>query len=464
MDWLGQLAGLSSCCLGLGEEIRVAEDCSGVGPCGFVMKELGAKLGVRSRMVWSCDSDSTCRTVVERHSSCQHFFNDINMRVFDKHSMMARDIWGNMVCIDRYKQSLDLYTAGPSCRPFSTKGAQSGWANPESKSLFQVLRTIQVLQPRVSILENVPGLLSKKWRPGLEKLLSAVSSHDWQCYTVNSKDFGLPHHRGRVYIVLLRKQDFADTGRCFDAVRAFLQKARASFGPSPHIIPFLEKKGLPVRANVLQRAPAASCSCGVRTLCSEHLCRCRRCQHGRKPGLLCKWRTASVCARARPSHRRASKCLLKTWRRILQNRNLKTSPTFFTLCRARRLDADKLVKSPRVRVLLDTLAQTKNLLSPEVVVDVSQSISRSCMRGDGLVPALGCTSSQMFLPSKAAYLTAEQCLAVQGIFTSEWNFEGISEEKQFQMAGNAMSLPVIATFLVAALELISLSLHKSGAQ
>lgn len=453
LDWLDSLVGLSGC-LERGRKIRVAEDCAGVGPCGFIMKELEAKHGIASTMLWSCDTDATCRSMIERHSVCQHLLADVNLRVFGKHSMVSKDVAGKVVSFDRYKDPLDIYTAGVSCRPFSSKGGQTGWKHPEAKTLFQAIKTIQVLRPRIALLENVCGIVGKRWLPGLQKLLAAVSSHTYQCFKVNSMDFGLPQHRGRIYLLLLDKSCFPDLSQCFGHVAAFLEKARLLFGPPPAITSFLENQGLPIKANTTPVKTANRCSCSVRTKCPLHPCRCKRCSYGQQPGLSCKWRVATRNMRQSPRHRRACREFLGKWQQLLKQKCLKKPPGFFELSRAKGLNADGLIKSPRVRLMLETLSGKMHLLGDACVIDTSQSISRATFREDGVAPAVTC-SSNLLVPCKAAYLTGRQCLAIQGINPMTWNVEGIPEEKLLKLAGNGMSLTVLASFLIAGLELLS---------
>lgn len=98
----------------------------------------------------------------------------------------------------------DLLAAGFPCQPFSMAGHQKGFEDSRGSMFFQLVRIIRDKQPKAFLLENVKHLQSHDKGETLKTILSILREE--LGYTVyykilNSKDFGLPQNRERIYIV-----------------------------------------------------------------------------------------------------------------------------------------------------------------------------------------------------------------------------------------------------------------------
>ena len=58
--------------------------------------------------------------------------------------------------------SVDILTSGFPCQPFSIAGKGGGTSDPRGLVVLHALQYVQKNLPRISILENVNGLLSTK--------------------------------------------------------------------------------------------------------------------------------------------------------------------------------------------------------------------------------------------------------------------------------------------------------------
>lgn len=112
---------------------------------------------------------------------------------------------------------VDFITYGFPCQDISLAGKQKGLFNEDgtqtrSGLFFDALRIIEATQPKVAIAENVKNLTSKKFAEQfkivLDSLEQAGYNNRWKI--LNSKDFGIPQNRERVFIVSIRKD--CDTG------------------------------------------------------------------------------------------------------------------------------------------------------------------------------------------------------------------------------------------------------------
>lgn len=98
----------------------------------------------------------------------------------------------------------DLLAAGFPCQPFSMAGHQKGFEDTRGSMFFQLVRIIRDKQPKAFLLENVKHLQSHNKGETFKTILSILREE--LGYTVyykilNSKDFGLPQKRERIYII-----------------------------------------------------------------------------------------------------------------------------------------------------------------------------------------------------------------------------------------------------------------------
>lgn len=97
----------------------------------------------------------------------------------------------------------DLLCAGFPCQSFSIAGKRKGFSDPRGTMFFEIARVARARRPAYLLLENVPGLLShdkgRTYAAILHALCDLGYSCEWQ--VLNSKNFGVPQSRRRVYIV-----------------------------------------------------------------------------------------------------------------------------------------------------------------------------------------------------------------------------------------------------------------------
>lgn len=108
----------------------------------------------------------------------------------------------------------DIFTGGFPCQPFSTAGMQKGEEDPYGRgTLFQhIMRICEVKKPKYILMENVKGILSKKFddtRNQMETLLKKMGyvadekneeEKALAMALLNSKDYGIPQNRERVWM------------------------------------------------------------------------------------------------------------------------------------------------------------------------------------------------------------------------------------------------------------------------
>ena len=98
----------------------------------------------------------------------------------------------------------DLLLAGFPCQAFSIAGHRRGFEDTRGTLFFEVARILRDKRPRYFVLENVKGLLSHENGKTFQTILTILSdlgiySIEWAL--LNSKFFGVPQNRERVFIV-----------------------------------------------------------------------------------------------------------------------------------------------------------------------------------------------------------------------------------------------------------------------
>ena len=107
---------------------------------------------------------------------------------------------------DEFIQSIghvDVICGGFPCQAFSIAGNRKGFEDTRGTLFFEIARFASILKPRILFLENVKGLLNHDKGRTFETILQTLDelgyNVEWQ--VLNSKDFGVPQNRERVFII-----------------------------------------------------------------------------------------------------------------------------------------------------------------------------------------------------------------------------------------------------------------------
>lgn len=97
----------------------------------------------------------------------------------------------------------DLLCGGFPCQSFSIAGRRKGFEDARGTLFFEIARVAAKKRPPYLLLENVPGLLSHDGGRTFAAILDALCRlrYSVEFQVLNSKDFGVPQSRRRVYIV-----------------------------------------------------------------------------------------------------------------------------------------------------------------------------------------------------------------------------------------------------------------------
>ena len=158
--------------------MRVAGLFAGIG--GF---ELGLETAGHSAILL-CENNDHATTVLRRQFPGVPHHNDI-------------------CTLDELPAGTDLAAAGFPCQNLSMAGDKVGLAGDKSSLVDHVFRLLERSRPRWVLIENVYFMLHLARGAAMETILAALErlSYRWAYRVVDSRAFGLPQRRRRVFIV-----------------------------------------------------------------------------------------------------------------------------------------------------------------------------------------------------------------------------------------------------------------------
>lgn len=155
------------------------------------------------------------RNKKRQSSKCDHFgpnrFTCIGYSEIDKYAIQIYQShfpehknYGDITTINEKElPDFELLCGGFPCQSFSIAGKRGGFNDTRGTMFFHIARILKTKQPRLLLLENVKGLLSHDEGKTFATIISTLDElgYDLQWQVLNSKNFGVPQNRERVFIV-----------------------------------------------------------------------------------------------------------------------------------------------------------------------------------------------------------------------------------------------------------------------
>lgn len=104
----------------------------------------------------------------------------------------------------KFRGTVDIICGGFPCQAFSIAGKRKGFLDETRGTLFfEIARAAKEIKPSLLFLENVKGLLSHDKGRTFRTILSTLDElgYDAEWQILNSKDYGVPQNRERVFII-----------------------------------------------------------------------------------------------------------------------------------------------------------------------------------------------------------------------------------------------------------------------
>jgi len=158
-------------------------------------------LGINHEIEFACDIDKYARETYLKNFDCKNMYQDIT-------ALDMKDL-----------SYVDLLVFGFPCQAFSMAGKRGGFEDTRGTLFYDALRYLKEHKPRYFIAENVKGLLShdngKTFQTIIDCLALTTNTQmslmpfdnlGYHIYykVLNTKDFGIPQNRERIFIVGIR--------------------------------------------------------------------------------------------------------------------------------------------------------------------------------------------------------------------------------------------------------------------
>lgn len=155
----------------------------------------GFRLGMESvehQCVGFCEIDKFAR------KSYKAIHNTEGEREYHDITAVSDEEWREL------RGTVDVICGGFPCQAFSIAGKRKGFLDETRGTLFfEIARAAEQIKPRTLFLENVKGLLSHDKGRTFGIILNTLDElgYDCQWQLLNSKNFGVPQNRERVFII-----------------------------------------------------------------------------------------------------------------------------------------------------------------------------------------------------------------------------------------------------------------------
>lgn len=108
----------------------------------------------------------------------------------------------------KYKYKIDLLVGGSPCQSFSMVGKRGGLEDARGTLFYDFARVVNESKPKVFIFENVQGMLSHDKGKTWSVMQNIFNELGYSIFykVLNSKDFGVPQHRNRIFVIGFRKK------------------------------------------------------------------------------------------------------------------------------------------------------------------------------------------------------------------------------------------------------------------
>lgn len=140
-------------------------------------------------------------------------FSEINERAIEAytliHDIPAHQNLGDVRQINpKQLKDFDLLVAGFPCTDISHNGHQKGFSDTTTESglVRYAITILAEKKPSYVVFENVKNLIGKNFKSQFEAMLREIEALGYVSHyqLLNTKQFGLPQNRERVYMVFIR--------------------------------------------------------------------------------------------------------------------------------------------------------------------------------------------------------------------------------------------------------------------
>ena len=166
--------------------LKVADLFAGVGGIALAFKNNGFDIS------WANEIDKNACLTYKKNFSHKLIQDDIKNLDFNK------------------LDDIDIITAGFPCQPFSIAGKQKGFKDERGNLFFEILRAIDIKNPKIVFLENVKNLLNHNKGQTFLRIKKELEDRNYyiKYQILNTCEYSqIPQNRERIYILAFKDKN-----------------------------------------------------------------------------------------------------------------------------------------------------------------------------------------------------------------------------------------------------------------
>ena len=156
---------------------------------------------------------------VDQLYSCLEKKNKVKTSYMANYKVSEDDFHWNVAFLNgkQYRGKVDLFVGGSPCQSFSLVGKQRGLDDTRGTLFYEYARLIDEIKPKMFIYENVRAVLSHDNGKTWAKMQEVFNELGYKYYqdVLNSKNYGIPQNRERVFVVGFRDDIASQHPFCF---------------------------------------------------------------------------------------------------------------------------------------------------------------------------------------------------------------------------------------------------------
>jgi DNA (cytosine-5)-methyltransferase 1 len=294
----------------------------------------------------------------------------------------------------------DLLTGGFPCQAFSTAGKMKGETDARGTLFYEIIRIAEVKKPRYMLLENVKGLTCKKFKDTFDKILSELARIGYKVHwkVLNTKDYGIPQSRARVWFVCFREQEDYDKFKFpeQEELKILVDDIRETDIDKKYYLSKTQQERLLKGIDIKKQFSSLNSDIAINQTARQYA----------------SWRGNFIIA--------------DRYRTLAGKGN----------CVESRSDGcTNSISTVQKDNLLVINLQPRN--------GKGQGGKGILFKQDGTVYCIDKGNNQVLLDGNIRRLTPKECFRLQGFLNDEINLEGLSDTQRYKLAGNGQSVNVV---------------------
>lgn len=169
--------------------LKIATVFSGIGSVEHALQ----RLDIPHNIEFACDIDKYCKQTY-----------------FANYQINENQWYNDVKVIDgkKYNGKIDLFVGGSPCQSFSTVGKRKGLDDDRGNLIHTFINLVKEIEPQIFIFENVKGLLTHNKGETWKNIypLFKETNYDIHFEVLNAKDYGVPQHRERLYLIGFKQE------------------------------------------------------------------------------------------------------------------------------------------------------------------------------------------------------------------------------------------------------------------